>query len=110
MGVEADHRKMGVRADCRKRGELATENGGISWPHKEGGESWAKKLGVGVGHRKRGWEQSTDNEQRQVNKTYLNSLVRNNSPVSSLYTSWASSVTGFTSFFSLHPVVEGINQ
>lgn len=39
---------MGVRADRRKRGELATENGGISWPHKEGDESWAKKDG--------GWE------------------------------------------------------
>lgn len=44
------------------------------------------------------------------NKTYLNSFVRNNSPVSSLYTSWASSVIGFISFLSLQPVVEGINQ
>ena len=45
-----------------------------------------------------------------INKTYLNSFVRNNSPVSSLYTSWASSVIGFTSFLSLQPVVEGTNQ
>lgn len=42
---------MGVRADRRKRGKLATENRGISWPHKEGDESWAK-MGVGDGHRK----------------------------------------------------------
>lgn len=103
---------MGVRADRRKKGELATENGGISWPHKEGDESRAKKDGGWEMVAERGWEQSPDNGQRQVsiNKTYLNSLVRNNFPVSSLYTSWASSVTGFTSFFSLQPVVEGINQ
>jgi hypothetical protein len=36
--------------------------------------------------------------------------VRDNSPVSSLYTSWASFVVGFISFLSLQPVVEGINQ